>query len=84
MSSTVAYYKDKAYYAYVDLQGRVCVNGGAVDPNSFAVSGAGIAINPNNGRKTVTYTNRENKICTYEQADGANTWSWANKGWPAK
>jgi hypothetical protein len=84
MSCSVAYYEGRAFYAYVDLSGKVCVNGSAVDPNSFAVSGAGIAIDPANGRKTVSYTNKENRVCVYEQAKGSNNWAWANKGWPAK
>jgi hypothetical protein len=84
MSSSVAYYEGKAYYAYVDMQNKVCVNGSAVDPNSFAVSGAGIGIDQANGRKTVTYTNKDNKVCIYEQAKGSSNWTWANKGWSAK
>jgi hypothetical protein len=84
MSCSVAYYEGKAYYAYVDTGGKVCVNGGTVDPQSHAVSGAGIAINPDNGRKTVSYTNGDNRVCVYEQTKGSNTWTWANKGWPAK
>lgn len=85
MSASVAYYQGKAYYAYVDGNGRVCVNGGAIDPDqSGARSGAGIDINPDNGRKTVVYTNGAGKVCIYEQAAGSNDWSWADKGWTAK
>lgn len=84
MSCSVTYYEGQAYYAYVDTSGKVCVNGSAVDPNSFAISGAGIAIDHASGRKTVSYTNRESRVCIYEQAKGSNKWTWANKGWPAK
>jgi hypothetical protein len=84
MSASVAYYEGKAYYAYVDMTGKVCVNGGTCDPNSFAISGAGIGIDQATGKITVTYTNKDNRVCVYEQTKGSNTWKWANKGWPAK
>ena len=85
MSSSVAFYQGKAYYAYVDQQGRVCVNGGTVDPNSKARSGAGIAIDQDSGKKTVSYTAESTgQICIYEQQPGSTNWGWANKGWPAK
>lgn len=84
VSSDVAYYEDKAYYAYIAPNGNVCVNGGVVDPKSNAKSGVGIDINQSNGRKTICYTNQDGKLCIYEQALGNTTWSWANKEWSAK
>lgn len=84
VAADVAYYEGKAYFAYIDTGGKVCVNGGAVDKNSNAKTGVGIAIDQATGKKTVVYTNQDNKICTYEQNKGSSTWGWANRGWPAK
>ena len=84
VSASVAHYEGKAYFAYIDLDGHVCVNGGVVDPNSNAKSGVDISINPEDGRKVVVYTNTDNKVCTYDQAKGDPDWTWTNKKWSAK
>jgi hypothetical protein len=84
ISPSIAYYQDKAYYAYIDTTGRVCVNGGVVDPASNAKSGVGLAINQNTGRKVIIYTNQGDKLCTYTQEPGSNVWAWTNKEWNAK
>jgi hypothetical protein len=85
VSASVAIYQGKQFFAYVDQQGRVCVNGGAIDSGQTgARSGAGIVIDQSTGKKTVTYTNGGGKVCVYEQVVGSNAWSWADKGWNAK
>ncbi len=84
VSSAVAYYEGKAYFAYIDTAGHVCVNGGAVDPNSKARSGPGFEIDPESGRKMVSYTNTDGKLCTYDQAKGSGKWTWTNRNWSAK
>lgn len=84
ISSAVAFYEGKQYFAYINTSGKVCVNGGVVDPGSNAKSGAGIAINPENGMKVVTYINTSGKVCTYQQNVGDNNWYWTDKGWNAK
>lgn len=85
MSSSVAIYQGKKYYAYVNPSGKVCVNGGVIDNTQAAVkSGAGIVIDPDTGRKTVTFTNSSGKLCIYEQSLGSNEWSWDDLGWTAK
>ena len=84
MSASVATYDGKQYFAYVDPSGKVCVNGGACDPSQTgARSGAGITIDPENGRKVVVYTNSSGVVCTYTQ-DPGGPWRWASKEWPAK
>ena len=85
MSSAIAYdpRDGRQIIAYIDQVGRVCCNGGTVDPNSKAKSGVGLAINEG-GKKTITYTNTGGIICIYEQQPGSNTWQWASKNWPAK
>lgn len=83
MSSSIAFYKGNQYIAYVDGNGRVCVNGGAI-PDSNAISGAGIDIDQNTGRKVVTYTNPDKHICTQTQNVGDPKWYWYDKGWNAK
>jgi hypothetical protein len=84
MAASVATYKGKQYFAYVAPNGNVCVNGGTVDPNSNARSGAGIAIDQASGLKTVVFTNQGGTVCVYEQQDGSSAWVWQNKGWKAK
>jgi hypothetical protein len=84
VSSDVAFYQGKEYYAYIDPNGRVCVNGGVVDPGSNARSGVGLDINPDNGRKVVTYTNQSGILCKYWQDSGSNTWNWTDLKWKAK
>lgn len=83
MSSSIAFYEGKQYIAYVDPNGRVCVNGGAI-PDSNAISGAGIDIDQDTGRKVVTYTNPNKHLCTQTQDKGNSEWQWYDKGWPAK
>lgn len=85
MAASVAIYEGKKYYAYVDPNGRVCMNGGAIDPKAApAKSGAGLVIDQSSGKKTVVYTNSGGKLCVYEQNKGQNTWSWADLGYSAK
>jgi hypothetical protein len=84
VSSDVAFYQGKPYFAYISTNGNVCVNGGVVDPGSNAKSGLGIDIDPDTGKKVISYTNQSNKLCVYEQAPGSNTWTWTNKEWNAK
>jgi len=74
----------KQITAYIDQQGRVCCNGGIVDPDqSNAKSGAGLVIN-DSGLKVITYTNSAGKVCTYSQNPGSNEWGWASKEWNAQ
>lgn len=84
VSSSVVYYGGKRYIAYIAPNGNVCVNGGVVDPNSNAKSGLGFDINPDSGRKTVSFTNQGGHLCTYTQDSGSNEWGWADEGWSAK
>jgi hypothetical protein len=84
VSSDVAFYQGKQYYAYIAPNGNICVNGGVVDPGSNARSGVGLAIDPDNGKKVVTYTNQDGKLCIYEQTAGSSKWGWVNKNWNAK
>jgi hypothetical protein len=84
VSSSVAFYNGKQYIAYINPQNKVCVNGGVVDPGSNAKGGVGLAINQDNGHKTVSYTNTSNSLCTYEQDEGSGDWVWSNRGWDAK
>lgn len=85
VSSAVAFYGGKRYFAYIDQNGHVCVNGGVVDPNSQARSGPGLAIDPDTGLKLVSFTAKNSgHLCTYEQNPGSNEWGWSDKNWPAK
>jgi hypothetical protein len=84
VSSAVAYYEGKRYYAYIDLDGHVRVNGGVVDPGSNAKSGVGLAIDQDSGDITVSYTNQGNKLCFYEQPEGRSDWGWVDVGVSAK
>ena len=84
MAASVARYEGKSYFAYINSNNKVCVNGGVVDPNSNPQSGVGIAIDPDTGHKVVSYTNQDNKLCTYEQSKDNTKWVWSNKGWDAK
>jgi hypothetical protein len=84
VSPSVAFHGGKPYYAYIAPDGRVCCNGGVVDPGSSARSGVGLAIDPATGKKVITYTNTAGKLCAYEQQPGSTTWGWVNKGWDAK
>lgn len=83
MAAAVAFYEGKQYFAYIDPNGAVCVNGGAIK-GSNAKSGAGIAIDPDTGRKVVSYTNASGHFCTYTQDQGSSEWAWTDKKWPAK
>jgi hypothetical protein len=81
----VAYYEGKAYFAYIDPNGKVCCNGGVVDPSqSGAKGGCGIDIDPESGRKLITFINGSGKVCTYDQALGSSKWTWTDKKWSAK
>ena len=84
MSSSVAFYQGKKFYAYINPSGKVCMNGGVVDSGSNAKRGVGLSINPDNGQKVISYTNTSNKLCTYTQNAGDNKWYWANKELDAK
>jgi hypothetical protein len=84
VSSAVAFYEGKQYFAYIRPDGKVCINGGVVDPGSNAKSGVGLAINPVNGQKVITYTNSGGVLCTYTQNVGDNKWYWASKELEAK
>lgn len=83
MAASVAFYEGKQYFAYIDPNGAVCVNGGAIK-GSNAKSGATIAIDPDTGRKVVSYTNTSGHFCTYTQDKGSAEWAWTDKKWPAK
>lgn len=84
MVASVAWYNNKAYFAYINPGNQICVNGGIVDPHSYAKSGAGIDINPHDGHKIVSYVNKEGDVCTYEQSADNTPWKWCNRGWDAK
>jgi len=84
VSSDVAFYQGKQYFAYIDQQGHVCMNGSAVDPGSNAKSGVGLDIDQATGKKVITYTNQGGKLCIYEQQPGSTDWGWASKEWNAK
>lgn len=83
MAASVAFYEGKQYFAYINPSGQVCVNGGAI-AGSNAKSGATIAIDPDTGRKVVSYTNTSGSFCTYTQDKGSSGWAWTDKKWPAK
>lgn len=84
ISSSVAFYQNKQYFAYINPGGKVCVNGGVVDTGSNARGGIGLAINPETGQKVVSYTNTSGKLCTYHQNVGDGKWYWTDKKWDAK
>ncbi len=84
VSSATEFYDGKRYFAYIRTDGKVCMNGGVVDAGSNAKSGVGLAINPENGQKVITYTNTSNKLCTYTQNAGDNKWYWDNTDLDAK
>ena len=84
VSSATVFHDGKRYYAYIRTDGKVCMNGGVVDAGSNAKSGVGLAINPENGQKVITYTNTSNKLCTYTQNAGDNKWYWDNTELDAK
>jgi|SRR5580765_351934 len=79
VSSAVVFYKGQQFYAYINPGGKVCINGGVVDPGSNAKSGVGLAINPENGQKVITYTNTAGKLCSYHQNAGDPKWYWTDK-----
>ncbi len=83
MSSAIAFYEGKEYYAYIRPDGKVCMNGGVVDPGSNAKSGVGLDINQASGRKVITYTNQGGKLCKYTQDPGGK-WAWATYDLDAK
>jgi hypothetical protein len=83
VSSAVAFYEGKEYYAYIRPDGKVCMNGGVVDPGSNAKSGVGLAIDQETGRKVITYTNQNGHLCTYAQNVGGG-WGWDDKDIEAK
>lgn len=84
MSAAVAVYQGKQYFAYINPSGKVCVNGGVVDPGSNARNGVGLAIDPETGLKIVSYTNTSGKVCKYTQAVGQSGWGWTDMKWDAK
>lgn len=84
VSSSVAIYRGKQYYAYIDPNGKVCVNGGTVDSGSNAKGGVGLAIDQETGVKIISYTNQSGKLCTYSQEGDNTKWIWVDKGWKAK
>ncbi len=83
VSSAIAFYEGKEYYAYIRPDGKVCMNGGVVDPGSNAKSGVGLDINQASGRKVITYTNQGGKLCKYTQDPGGK-WAWATYDLDAK
>jgi hypothetical protein len=83
LSSCVHFHEGKQYIAYINQNGQVCVNGGAIS-GSNARAGVGIAVHPGTGQKVVCYTNTSGKLCTYTQDAGSNEWRWSDKGWTAK
>jgi hypothetical protein len=84
VSSAIVFHDGKEYYAYIRPDGKVCMNGGVVDPGSNAKSGVGLAINPETGRKVITYTNQGGKLCKYTQDAGSSKWAWADMKLDAK
>jgi len=84
VSSALAFHDGKQYYAYIRPDGKVCMNGGVVDAGSNAKSGVGLAINPENGQKVISYTNQGGKLCTYTQNAGDPKWYWDDKELEAK
>lgn len=84
VSSAVAFYEGKDYYAYINPSGKVCMNGGVVDSDSNAKSGVGLAINPESGQKIISYTNSNGHLCIYYQNKGSGEWIWADKDISAK
>jgi hypothetical protein len=84
VSSAIAFYQGRQYYAYINPSGQVCVNGGIVDPDSNARSGPGMDIDPDTGRKVVIYTNQGGKLCKYTQEPGSSEWGWADTGLSAQ
>lgn len=83
VSSAVAFYEGKQYVAYIDPNGAVCVNGGAIK-GSNARSGVGLAIDEKSGLKVVTYTNTSGALCKYQQSKGSGEWGWVDTKWDAK
>lgn len=83
VSSAVATYQGKRYYAYINPSGKVCMNGGVVDAGSNAKSGVGLAIDPDTGTKTISYTNSGGILCFYEQKVGGK-WAWIDMKVQAK
>jgi len=84
MAAAVAFYEGKQYFAYINQSGKVCCNGGVVDPGSNAKNGVGIAIDPETGLKVISFTNTSGHVCTYQQAKGSSKWSWTDKKWTAR
>jgi N-acetylmuramoyl-L-alanine amidase len=84
VSSAVAFDQNGTQViAYIRDDGKICCNGGVVDPGSNAKSGVGLEINAQ-GRKVISYTNTNNKLCVYVQEPGSSKWSWKDMGWKAK
>lgn len=84
MTPAVDYYEGKRYVAYVDTNGRACMNGGVIDAESNVKGGLSLAIDQGSGKKTVCYVNDRNKVCVYQQNKGTNTWQWDDLDWSAK
>jgi hypothetical protein len=79
MAASVAYYNGKPYFAYVGPDHKVRVNGGIIDKDNYAKSGADIDIDQTSGQKMVCYTNRDGLLCTYLQNVGDSKWYWENR-----
>jgi len=76
VSSAIAFTADgKQLIAYIRDDGKVCMNGGVVDPGSNAKSGVGLAIK-DDGTKVISFTNSGGKLCTYTQPPGSGDWFW--------
>ena len=84
MSSGIKFYQGKEYWAYIDPDGKLRMNGGIVDPGSNAKSGVGLDIDEATGKKVIIYTNTSGKLCTYTQNAGDPKWYWASKDVNAK
>jgi len=84
VSSAVAFYEGKKYYAYINPAGQVCMNGGIVDKGSNAKSGVGLDINQETGQKVIVYTNQSGHLCTETQNVGDPKWYWDDLEYSAK
>jgi hypothetical protein len=85
IAAAIKWHDGKKFYAYVDGKGRICMNGGLVDPTAKnpVMSGCGLDISED-GVKTISYTNADGKICIYEQNQGSNEWRWDCLDWTGK
>jgi hypothetical protein len=84
VSSGIKFYQGKQYWAYINPDGKLCMNGGIVDAGSNAQSGVGLDIDEATGKKVIIYTNTSGKLCTYTQNPGDPKWYWESKEVNAK